>query len=637
MITPPITPPITDDLLWPDYATPDDLAAIEAVPLRDRGLPESTYALLARAATLWPDRVAVSVLPDADHWQQPARRTYAQLLADVHRYANLLRELGVRRTDAVALMAPNCAELITATLAAQLAGIAAPLNGSLSTAHLAELLRHSGARVLVAAGAELAPDTWATAQELIAGGTLDTVLVMRPTVTATRPHPLPSRPGVTITYLDEAARRAERSRFRGAAPGSSDLAALFHTGGTTGAPKLAAHTHAMEVADAWMLAAYAGFTAESTVFAGLPLFHVNALVVTLLMPLFKGQHVVWAGPLGYRDPALLGRFWTLVEHYRIAAMSAVPTVYAALTRHPVDADISSLRLPVVGASPLPPAVRDGFRAHTRVALVEGYGLTEATCASVRAFPDAPRPGSVGQRLPYQRMKAVRADGSWADLPPGAPGVLAISGPAVFPGYVVGRDENGYVLSSQGKLVDGWLDTGDLARVDAEGFVYLSGRAKDLIIRGGHNIDPAVVEDALLAHPQVAAAAAVGRPDAHSGEVPVAYVTLTEGGTVGADELRAWAAERIGEPAAAPKTVTVLDAMPVTAIGKPYKLPLRADATRRAVLDALAATSPRAVVETRIEDGSAVATVHLPPDAEAAAVETALGRFAITWELAVGQR
>ena len=104
-------------------------------------------------------------------------------------------------------------------------------------------------------------------------------------------------------------------------------------------------------------------------------------------------------------------------------------------------------------------------------------------------------------------------------------MLAISGPTVFPGYVIGRDENGYVLDGLGKLVDGWLDTGDLARVDEDGFVYLSGRAKDLIIRGGHNIDPAVIEDALLAHPQVTAAAAVGRPDAHAGEVPVAYVTL----------------------------------------------------------------------------------------------------------------
>src|SRR6185312_10546587 len=119
--------------------------AIEAVPLADRGLPESTYALLTRAATLWPDRIAVSVLPDAERWQQPAQRTFAQLLAGVHRCANLLHELGVRRTDAVALMAPNCAELITATLAAQLAGLAAPLNGSLSAEHLGELLRRSGA------------------------------------------------------------------------------------------------------------------------------------------------------------------------------------------------------------------------------------------------------------------------------------------------------------------------------------------------------------------------------------------------------------------------------------------------------------------------------------------------------------
>jgi fatty-acyl-CoA synthase len=213
-------------------------------------------------------------------------------------------------------------------------------------------------------------------------------------------------------------------------------------------------------------------------------------------------------------------------------------------------------------------------------------------------------------------------------------VLAISGPTVFPGYVVGRDENGYVLDGRGKLVEGWLDTGDLARVDAEGFVYLAGRAKDLIIRGGHNIDPAVVEAALLAHPQVAAAAAVGRPDPYAGEVPVAYVTLTPGGTVGADELCTWASGRVAEPAAAPKAVIVLEAIPVTEIGKPYKLPLRADATRRAVLDAIAGISPHAAVVVRIEDGAAVATVTVPPGVRPADVEAVLGRYAIRWELAV---
>ena len=132
---------MTEDLLWPDYATPNDLAAIEAVLLDARDLPESTYALLARAATRWPVRTAITVLPDAAHWREPQRRTFAELLADVHRHANLFHDLGIRRDDAVALMSPNCAELITATLAAQLAGIAAPKGSGLLRQHLAELLR----------------------------------------------------------------------------------------------------------------------------------------------------------------------------------------------------------------------------------------------------------------------------------------------------------------------------------------------------------------------------------------------------------------------------------------------------------------------------------------------------------------
>ncbi len=178
---------MTEDLLWPDYATPDDLAAIEAVPLEKRGLPESTYALLARAATRWPNRTAISVLPDAARWREPEQHTFAQLLADVHHYANLFHQLGIRRGDAVALMAPNCAELITATLAAELAGIAAPLGSGLSRPHLAELLRRSGARVLVTAGPDLAPDTWTTGLALAGEGLLDTILVLRPTAAAVEP------------------------------------------------------------------------------------------------------------------------------------------------------------------------------------------------------------------------------------------------------------------------------------------------------------------------------------------------------------------------------------------------------------------------------------------------------------------
>ncbi len=627
---------MTEDLLWPDYATPDDLATIEAVPLEKRGLPESTYALLARAASRWPDRTAISVLPDAARWREPEQRTFAQLLTDIHHYANLFHHLGIRRGDAVALMAPNCAELVTATLAAELAGIAAPLGSGLSRPHLAELLRRSGARVLVTAGPDLAPDTWSTGLALFAEGLLDTILVLWLTAAEGAPQPLPAVDGVRVGYLAELAAAMDPSAFHGDLPRSSDLASLFHTGGTTGAPKLAAHTHANEVADAWMLSAISLFDQNTVVFAGLPLFHVNALVVTLIAPLFKGQPVVWAGPLGYREPALFREYWKIVEHYRVASMSAVPTVYAALAQRPVDADITSLRFPMVGASPLPAAVRDGFQAHTGVGLIEGYGLTEATCASARTFPNVRRPGSVGQRLPYQRMRAVRvaADDTWEDVPAGDTGVLAISGPTVFPGYVTGRDQSGFLLDGLGKLHDGWLDTGDLARVEADGFVYLAGRAKDLIIRGGHNIDPAIIEDALLAHPQVTAASAVGRPDAHAGEVPVAYVTLAPGATVTEDDLRDWASRRVPDRAAAPKTVTVLDALPLTAVGKPYKLGLRTDATHRELRAALDTVAGVHNVEATVEGSSIVAVVTVSPSADEAAIKAIVGRYAIESRLEV---
>ncbi|WP_410816824.1 acyl-CoA synthetase [Micromonospora sp. 050-3] len=625
---------MTGPLLWPDYATPADLAAIEAVPLEARGLPESTYALLSRAATLWPDRAAITVLPDAARWREPLRRTFAELLADVHRVANLFHDLGVRRNDAVALMSPNCAELVSATLGAQLSGIAAPLSSGLSRQHLGELLRCSGARVLVTAGPELASDTWDTAQALAHDGLLDAILVLRPTRAAGTPHPLPALGGVRVGYLGELAAGKDPSAFGGELPRSADLAAMFHTGGTTGAPKLAAHTQANEVADAWMLAASSLFDERRVVLAALPLFHVNALVVTLLAPLFKGQTVVWAGPSGYRDPALIGDFWKIVEHYRIAAMSAVPTVYAVLAQVPIDADISSLRYPMVGASPLPTAVRDSFQAHTGTRLVEGYGLTEATCASARTFPDASRPGSVGQRLPYQRVRVVAVDGTWEDQAIGSTGVLAISGPTTFPGYVTNRDENGVVLDGLGKLVDGWLETGDLARVDEDGFVYLAGRAKDLIIRGGHNIDPAIIEDTLLTHPQVTAASAVGRPDVHAGEVPVAYVTLKPGATVTEDDLRDWTGDRVPDRTAAPKTVTILDELPVTAVGKLYKLALRKDAARAEFRAALGQIAGVQDIEAAIEGSSIVATVKVHPSAQEEAVTAILGRYAIEWRLVV---
>jgi len=622
------------ELLWPRYSTPTDLADIESVPLAQRGLPESTYALLARAATLWPDRTALRVLPDATRWTEPTCRTFGELLIDVHKTANMLRDLGVQRHNAVAIISPNCDELITATLAAQLAGIAAPINGALSDDHITDLVQRSGARVLIGAAPELDGASWDTAEHLIGTGVVDTVLLLRPTSDRANFTLTPHGNGAMVAYLGLLAEKYDGSSFSGEPPAPGDLAALFHTGGTTGEPKPAAHTHANEVTDAWMIAANTLLDEDSVLFAGLPLFHVNALVVTLLAPLLRGQQAVWAGPLGYRDTALYANFWKVVQHYGISAMSAVPTVYAVLAQCPVDADISSLRYALVGASTLPTAVRNNFESHTAVPLVEGYGLTEGTCASVRSFPDHPRPGSVGQRLPYQRVKTVRIDddGRWWDVPTGEVGNLAISGPTVFPGYVTARKRDGYVLDGLGKLRDGWLDTGDLAWVDADGFVHLTGRAKDLIIRGGHNIDPATIEDALLAHADVTAAAAVGRPDAHAGEVPVAYVTVTAGASVGEDELRAWAAEHVSERAAVPKSVTIIDALPVTAVGKPYKLGLRADAARSAIEEALEGAVGVDGVDATVDDGSVVVTVTVASEADIEAITDTLDRYALSWDI-----
>ena len=294
-------------------------------------------------------------------------------------------------------------------------------------------------------------------------------------------------------------------------------------------------------------------------------------------------------------------------------MSAVPTVYGTLARLPVNADISSLRMPIVGASPLPTAVREAFARRTGVRLLEGYGLTEATCASTWTRPGEERTRSVGRALPGQQVKAVRvsADGSWADCALGETGVLAIGGPAVFAGYLTDPGLGGPRVSRGGAVRDGWLDTGDLGYVDADGFVYLTGRAKDLIIRGGHNIDPRVIEEALLRHRAVAAAAAVGFPDPHSGEVPVAYVVPADPGQFDEAELLAWAGTAIGERAARPKRIYPIPAIPLTQVGKHYKPALAADAAARAVAEALASAGLQAgdvQVTADHENGQLVVTV-----------------------------
>ena len=598
---------------------------------RPAGPPTS----LLDAADAWPDGIATQWIPDpADH-TRCLTWTYGELASTVTRIANALTALGVRRADAVTLSSVNTSMLYAATLAAQAAGIAAPVNPALSAERIAELLRRTGSRVLIAAGPELDPQLWQRLLEVAHQAGMTAVLALRPDDAHGVPPALgetgdPDGHSPVVAYLNEMIAGQPAGRLAGAdLPEAADLAAFVHTGGTTGAPKIAAHTHANQLACGRGIAQCSGLAPGEAMLGGLPLFHVNALIVTGIAPMFSGARVVWPGPAGYRDKALYARFWQIIEHYRVAAMSAVPTVYGTLAQVPVNADISSLRIPIAGAAPLPASVREAFARRTGRRLLEGYGLTEATCASTWTRPGEERPGSVGRALPGQQVKAVRIgdDGSWADCAPGQTGVLAIGGPAVFAGYVTDPRLGGPRVSRDGAVRNGWLNTGDLGSVDADGFVYLAGRAKDLIIRGGHNIDPRTIEEALLRHPAIRAAAAVGRPDRHSGEVPVAYVVPAAPGRFDEAELLAWAGTAIGEPAARPKHIHPVDAIPVTEVGKHFKPALAADAAARAVTDALTAAGlPDARATAAHEDGRLIVTVT---GADPGRVRDAVAGFALT--------
>jgi len=594
-------------------------------------LPESTYQLLLDAARAWPDSIATQWIPDPADYTRCLDWTYAELAGTVTRIANALTALGVRRGDAVTLSSVNTSMLYAATLAAQAVGIAAPVNPALSGERIAELVRRTGSRILVTAGPELDPQLWPRLLEVARQAGMTAILALRPDGAHGVPPALDGSGGpLTVAYLDEMIAGQPADHLAGAdLPQAGDLAAFVHTGGTTGAPKVAAHTHANQLACGRGIAECSGLAPGEAMLGGLPLFHVNALIVTGIAPMFGGARVVWPGPAGYRDKALYARFWRIIEHYQIAAMSAVPTVYGTLAQVPVDADISTLRMPIVGAAPLPASVREDFAAHTGRHLLEGYGLTEATCATTWTRPGEERPGSVGQVLPGQQIKAVKtgAGGFWTDCGPGETGVLVIGGPAVFAGYVTDPALGGPRVSRDGIVRDGWLDTGDLGQVDSGGFVYLTGRAKDLIIRGGHNIDPRVIEDALLAHPAIRAAAAVGRPDRHSGEVPVVYVVPAGPGPFDEAELLAWAGTAIGEAAARPKRIYPVDAIPLTSVGKQFKPALQADAAVRVATDALAAAGlADAQVTAAHEDGRLVLTVA---GADHDRVRDAVAGFALT--------
>jgi fatty-acyl-CoA synthase len=364
------------------------------------------------------------------------------------------------------------------------------------------------------------------------------------------------------------------------------VAAYFHTGGTTGAPKLVIHTHRNQLAAAYGGAWAVGAGVDDAIVNGLPMFHVASAIFCSLAMFVAGSEVVILSPAGFRNPLIVANFWHIVERTGTTIVGGVPTALSAVVKvDPNGANLGRVRLNISGASLLPHSVAEQMEQLTGMPMREVYGMTES--GGVICVDPVSRErvlGSAGCPIPFCEVEArplqETASASSRSCPPGQPGVLVVRGPNVTPGY---KDA---AQSATLFTEDGWLITGDVGYVDASGRVFITGRAKDLIIRSGHNIDPAVIEECLMRHPAVAEAAAVGMPDAYAGEVPVAYVTLRQGLCVTEEELLAFAKGAISEPPALPRRLFVLEQLPATAVGKIYKPALRQHCARRHLLEVL---------------------------------------------------
>ena len=531
----------------------------------------SVYSLLVEAATRAPEATAMTFLPSME--SEPIRLTHGAFLARLHRIARLFRELGVARGDVVTVLAPSIPDTVVALWAAEAVGIAHPVNTLLQATDIAAMMRAAGSRVLVALGPEAGSDLWDKAvaaakatpglRAIVALGDAD--------------------PGAGYVHLMSRLPRDDGPLDDPPAPG--DIAALFHTGGTSGAPKLARHTHANQAFVARALGTCWDFNAATRIVNGMPLFHVAGAIDCCLSPLAAGSEVLLPTAAGLRNPAVVAGHWRMVERFGPTIIGGTPTSLVALLNIPTNgADLSSLRFCFTGAALLSATLSDEFAKHVGVRVHQAYGMTEcAGLITAAGAHDAPIAGTVGSAPPGVDICARRmlADGKVGEcVPPGESGVLVVRGPNVFPGYL-GNAPAPFTA-------DGWFITGDLGSVGAEGLVRITGRAKDLIIRSGHNIDPAVIEDAAASHPQVVTSAAVGQPDAYAGEIPALYVVLRENTPEILADLHAHMRLSVPEPPARPKSIVALPALPITAAGKVDKPALRRDAAVRVTKECIGA-------------------------------------------------
>jgi long-chain acyl-CoA synthetase len=439
--------------------------------------------------------------------------------------AGAFADLGVGVGDVVALMLPNQVEFVVALFAAWRLGAAVtPINPGLTFKEAGHQITDSRAKLLVnSSGEPLMADVPTISAEMLQRG--------------------PQHFGQPVD--DPAA-----------------LALLIYTSGTTGLPKGVMLDHANLDAMTEMGLQALQLTAADHCLLVLPLFHVNGIVVSILLPLLSGGRVT------LRRRFDIESFFDDVRRLRPTYFSAVPTIYAMLNALPetVRPDTASLRFGVCGAAPASAELLQSFEARYGFPLVEAYGLSEGTCGStINPIDGLRKPGSVG--LPFPGQRIAIADARGMHLPPGATGEVLVQGPNVMRGYLGKPEETAKTV------IDGWLHTGDIGRIDADGYLSIVGRQKEMIIRGGENIYPKEIEDVLYEFPGVLEAAVVSAPHETFGEIVVAYVAFRPGATSTPDALSEHCAERLTRYKR-PATILVLDSLPKNAMGKIDKPKLR---------------------------------------------------------------
>lgn len=451
----------------------------------------------------------------------------ATFLAAVQRAASALSRRGVSESDVVAVMLPNTADFVVTLFAAWRLGAAVtPINPALAPAEVAYQVADSSAKVIV------------SEQAIDADGLPEVVS--------------PSE------FTTDTGSRASWS----VAHSSDALALIIYTSGTTGRPKGVMLTHRNLNAMCDMIIDAFKVTSADRSLLVLPLFHVNGIVVGTLSPLVVGGSVAVAGRFSPKT------FFDRIERSRATYFSAVPTIYTMLATLPDDVqpDTSSVRFAVCGAAPASVELLDKFESRYGIPIVEGYGLSEGTCAStVNPLDGLRKPGTVGLPLPGQRIRIVGPDGT--EVAPGDAGEVYISGPNLMLGYLNRPD------ATAETIVDGWLRTGDIGRIDEDGYLVLIDRAKDMIIRGGENIYPKELEAATYQLPDIAEVAVVGRHSDVYGEEPVLFASLTPDSRLTEEAILSHLHKTLAKYKL-PVKVTILEDLPKNAVGKLDKPTLR---------------------------------------------------------------